>query len=71
MRTTYILHPSDLKLANTFLAACFTICADGGANWFYDLMKQNSTESTEVRGAKHDKTTGKNQNTKKLYVQPR
>lgn len=28
--------------------ACFTICADGGANQFYSLMKKRGTESGEV-----------------------
>lgn len=30
-------------------SACFTVCADGGANWFYDLMQKQGRETTIVR----------------------
>ncbi|KAJ9245877.1 hypothetical protein DTO169E5_1 [Paecilomyces variotii] len=29
--------------------ACFTICADGGANVYYDLMKSQDKETSDVR----------------------
>lgn len=34
-----------------YIPACFTVCADGGANWFYDLMQKQGRESTTVRVA--------------------
>lgn len=33
----------------TNITARFTICADGGANRFYDLMQKHGNESTTVR----------------------
>ena len=37
------------KQANILVVACFTICADGGANRFYDLMKKGGKEAVHVR----------------------
>lgn len=31
------------------ITAYYTICADGGANRFYDLMRKHGNESTTVR----------------------
>ncbi|KMU80988.1 hypothetical protein DIZ76_015713 [Coccidioides immitis] len=43
------INPNAYKILKQH--ASFTICADGGANRFYELMRKNGTESTELPNA--------------------
>ena len=41
----------NLHLNTKIIVASYIICADGGANRLYDMMKKHGKESTEVRKA--------------------
>ncbi|WEW57147.1 thiamine pyrophosphokinase [Emydomyces testavorans] len=49
--TYRILKGHEAHPANSRATACFTICADGGANHFHELMSKQGTESTELPNA--------------------